>query len=266
MQLCRNDLKSLLSQNQSMWKDTPHAGLLIDKGSPEWTDQADRKSAFIKQLSGLEFNADHPYTSAYGRWENATCATGTTPRFHHLQAEIQGRLYVGKERNNAIESGITTHHVWGAPMIPGSAVKGVCRSHAQDIGLNQQLTLWLFGNEHGEPLPEQQAVGQIIFHDAWWMPDSGPVQRKQQPFVQEIVTPHHSRYYSSEGDTAATDFDSPIPAPQIATHGKFLFVLEAVNPNETVGFKLAQQLLKETLSEHGIGAKGSSGYGYFSIT
>jgi CRISPR-associated protein Cmr6 len=259
--LVRDTIKPLLKE----WPTHPHAGLLIDKSSLEWTDKTDRKSGFIKKLAGLTFDTSHPYQAAYSRWKNATVATSTASRFCHCVAQIQGRLYVGTERNNAIEAGITTHRVWGAPMIPGSAVKGVCRAHALDIGLKKDIVHWLFGNEHGEADAEKQAVGQVIFHDAWWVPGSGPASRTSQPFVQEIVTPHHPKYYSSEGATPATDFDSPIPAPQIATHGKFLFVLEAVNPQETKGFMLAKQLLTETLSGHGIGAKGSSGYGYLSI-
>lgn len=265
MQLCRNSLQALLNNGSAMWEEAPHAGLLIDKGSPKWNANADHKPGFIKQLSGLKFDESHPYKTAYDQWKDATAASPCNSRFFQCEANIQGRLYVGIERSNAIEAGITTHRVWGAPMIPGSAVKGVCRSHALDIGLNNDLSHWLFGNEHGEANAERQAVGQIIFHDAWWIPASGPSTRQHQPFAQEIVTPHHAEYYRSEGGTPATDFDSPSPAPQIATHGQFLFVLEAVNPQEATGFMLAQQLLKETLSEHGIGAKGSSGYGYFSI-
>jgi CRISPR-associated protein Cmr6 len=71
---------------------------------------------------------------------------------------------------------------------------------------------------------------------------------------------HHPEYYK-EGKQAATDFDSPIPAPQIAVQGSFYFVIEG----DPAWSKLAKRLLEKGLSERGIGAKRSSGYGFFAV-
>jgi CRISPR-associated protein Cmr6 len=80
--------------------------------------------------------------------------------------------------------------------------------------------------------------------------------------VEEIVTTHHLDYYGSEGQTPATDFDSPVPNAQIAVQGRFLFVLEG--PGSTSGWlDLAAEMLTAALSIRGIGAKTRTGYGLF---
>jgi CRISPR-associated protein Cmr6 len=152
------------------------------------------------------------------------------------------------------------------PYVPGSSVKGVVRAHA--LGS-------VFGDEHPEIIDElfgvdadpdkghpQGLSGLVTFHDAWWVPDSAPEPHKNRPLVEEIVTTHHLDYYGSDGQTPATDFDSPVPNAQIAVQGRFLFVLEG--PGATSGWlDLAAEMLTAALSIRGIGAKTRTGYGLF---
>lgn len=63
------------------------------------------------------------------------------------------------------------------------------------------------------------------------------------------------------GGVEATDFDSPVPAPQIATSGKFYFVVEGPQ----AWAELARHLIQQALSNNGVGGKGSSGYGYLKV-
>ena len=256
----------------------PHPGLLLHKGLGQTAEDNNKtaKSQLIGQV--CQIKASGLYQRAYDRWQTATCSQAMSQRFASVTAGIEGRLYIGTERSNALETGITTHRSYGMPLIPGSAVKGNCRSHALAIGLAAKYAQWIFGNEWGgdsqkasPPRAEDSNAdtgGALIFHDAWWEPGSGPAGKTQQPFAPEIITPHHSAYHSSGGKTPATDFDSPIPAPQIATHGRFYFVIEsrepAASPATASYLALARELLIETLQHQGLGGKGSSGYGYFS--
>ncbi len=254
LELCRRNLKPHLGGSTLR---SANAGLLLRRGLTEYEaaqSEADgskgggKKQALIAKIAGIE--PCKLYKTAFDRWEKAIASNGM--RFVRFRADLIGRLYIGLSRENGLETGISVHHAYGMPLIPGSAVKGLARSIARTmLKQHADAITWLFGNEHDVDDPEAQEAGSIVFHDAWWIPDD-------KPFVEEIVTPHHSGYYA-EGKAPATDFDSPIPAPQIAARGSFLFVLEG----EPRWCNLARDLLEHGLQERGIGAKTTSGYGLF---
>jgi CRISPR-associated protein Cmr6 len=244
-QLCRNDLRALLNKPHE-----PHPGLLLARGMTDWPADGEAggkaKAAHIAIITQLK--ASDLYLAALERWQKATAETG---RFVSLQTNLIGRLYIGVTRENALETGVTTAHAYGMPMIPGSAVKGLCRAAAKRLKLGDSARLYMFGNETDSAEAE---AGGLVFHDAWWVGKS-----TDKPFVREIVTPHHQDYYGSEGKTPATDFDSPIPANQIAVTGAFYFAIEG----DVAWTGVAKRLLQMALADTGIGGKRSSGYGFF---
>ncbi|HRI93051.1 MAG TPA: type III-B CRISPR module RAMP protein Cmr6, partial [Accumulibacter sp.] len=230
-----------------------HCGLLLSKGLvsfPEGEQAGETKAGHIRAVA--ELAVPDFYRAAFKRWQQATV---DDKRFLSFSARLAGRLYIGVVRANALETGVTISHTYGMPMIPGSAVKGLCRASAGKWLENTEARRWLFGNEPGEGA-ESSEIGGLVFHDAWWVPE-----KDLKPFAAEVVTVHHSAYYGSEGREDATDFDSPVPAAQIAVRGSFHFVVEGL-PMWT---QLARRLLKEGLQQDGIGAKRSSGYGHFAV-
>ncbi|MDP2834553.1 MAG: type III-B CRISPR module RAMP protein Cmr6 [Pseudomonadota bacterium] len=248
--LCREKLRPLLENNfAALEGKSPHPGLLLARGMadyPEGAGAGEAKAAFIRALSQLE--ASPFYEAAFERWERIT---RNDTRFATLEAPLQGRLTIGVVRDNPLETGLTTAHAYGMPLIPGSAVKGLCRAAAGEWEMPEATREWIFGREPEYAIDPGEAGG-LVFHDAWWIPEG-------RPYAPEIVTPHHPGYYGSEGETAATDFDSPIPAPQIAARGGFYFAIEGAPEWAAVAVKL----LKAALNERGIGGKRSAGYGYF---
>jgi CRISPR type III-B/RAMP module RAMP protein Cmr6 len=143
-------------------------------------------------------------------------------------------------------------HTWGRPYIPGSSVKGVVRAYAEKtLGQDNPLVREMFGAVP-ECADKEGLSGVVAFHDAWWLP-------KGSPFVPEVLTVHHTDYYTTEGVTPASDKDSPVPVSLLAVEGKFLFVLEG----PPAWAKLAGKWLEAALVASGIGAKTRSGYGYF---
>lgn len=62
-------------------------------------------------------------TARYQRWK-ATTADAT-----RFQALARSRLVLGLGGESAIETGLTLQHVTGLPIIPGSALKGLCRAY-----------------------------------------------------------------------------------------------------------------------------------------
>lgn len=252
IRLCRNDLRTLLTGNPNY----PHPGLLLARGMTEWPAEGEgggkAKKALIDKITRLK--PSPLYRAALERWRKVTAEHG---RFAAFQAELVGRLYIGVTRENALEAGVTTAHAYGMPMIPGSAVKGLCRATARRMKLGEQARQFMFGSDppnKDNPADESREMeaGGLVFHDAWWV-------GKSEPFVAEIVTPHHQAYYK-DGSVPASDFDSPIPANQIAVSGAFLFVIEG-DPGWT---GVAKRLLQMALADTGIGGKRSSGYGFFS--
>lgn len=243
-QLCRHTLRDLLSRDRS-----PHPGLLLARGLTAWPANGEgggqAKKALIDRVAKLR--PDGLYLAALARWQRLTA---DAQRFTAFQATLSGRLYIGVTRDNALETGVTTSQTYGMPLIPGSAVKGVCRAAARRLNLGAEAVRWMFGAETAEAAE----AGGLVFHDAWWVGG-----RNDHPFVLEVVTPHHVEYYGSQGETPATDFDSPIPAYQIAVRGAFHFAIEG-DPAWT---RVAARLLQIALAETGIGGKRSSGYGLF---
>src|SRR5437660_6750837 len=46
---------------------------------------------------------------------------------------VQGRLIVGLGGENILETGITLHHTYGVPMIPGTALKGLAAHYCDQV-------------------------------------------------------------------------------------------------------------------------------------
>ncbi|HPP47996.1 MAG TPA: type III-B CRISPR module RAMP protein Cmr6 [Accumulibacter sp.] len=273
--LCRRDLQALLEHaRQEAHKDAsrrqPHAGLLLQRGlpacqgapatadpppvSPEPAADGEIKAGHLRAVASLRCS-DY-YRSAFRRWQ---AATADGERFNAFDASLAGRLYIGVSRDNALETGVSVAHSYGMPLIPGSAVKGLCRASAGEWLAQREAIRWLFGEttpqaaDPDSPDTPGGERGGLIFHDAWWIPDDLP------PFVAEVITVHHPQYYASQGKTPASDFDAPVPAPQLAVRGAFRFVIEG----PPLWTALARRLLVAGLQQRGIGSKRSSGYGFF---
>lgn len=254
-QLMREALRPLYREAS----DT-HPGLLIQRGhafhDQDTEEGCKAKTAHIQNICAI--TPTPLYHHAYQRWQSATA---DPLRFGQLELALESRLFIGLTGGGMLETGCAISHSYGMPYIPGSSVKGVVRAQARDSRFGHEhpaIINELFGvdadPEKGHP---QGLSGLVTFHDAWWVPGSA-----DHPLVEEIVTTHHPDYYRNEGQTPATDFDSPVPNAQIAVQGRFLFVLEG--PRDTPGWlDLAEKMLTAALSTRGIGAKTRTGYGLF---
>jgi hypothetical protein len=99
-------------------------------------------------------------------------------------------------------------------------------------------------------------VGQAVFLPAYtWEP-------AQADLALEVITPHHPQYY--RGDPAydqAPDNERTIPQlfPVIASDQVFAFAIPGTNHIQ----ELAREWLRQGLACIGLGARKSSGYGWF---
>ena len=223
------------------------------------------------------------YALAYERWKAAipTDTSSVLP--------VQGRLIVGLGGDNVLETGLTLHHTYGVPFIPGSALKGLAAHYCDEVWGQRQApeSAKLPDDNHqfrrlrrGEVCANNgvhtqtgtfheilfgttEDSGHIIFHDAWIDPASLTGQ-PNSGIVLDVMTPHHSDYYSDPTDTVApTDFDDPTPITFLSVAGKFHIAVscDVAGEDGQKWAKLAFDLLTEALREWGVGGKTSSGYG-----
>lgn len=269
-----------------------HAGLLIQRGLSVWeVGEKPEKSKLIKVITAIR--PSDLYQLAFDRWllhtYQGTGVTKINPQFASVNAQINGRLYTGLALGGTLETGVTTQHGYGMPMLAGSSVKGAVRAYAETLFSQKDATGKIIlkkddkGVERSIVDPQMQPIldvlfgtdetatkqnaGYLIWHDAWWVPaltKEGKYSANDdaKPFASEIVTVHHQKYYSdTTGTVEALDMESPIPNQQLAVQGSFYFVIEG----EEQWVKTAKQLLENMLQQFGMGAKAASGYGYFEV-
>ncbi len=290
MKLMRNNLSPLMPNICDA-----HAGLLTQRGLQKWEDgEKETEKKLVETIASVK--ANELYFLAFQRWlittYNSTKVENGNPNFATIGASINGRLYTGLATGGALETGASTHHTYGMPMLTGSAVKGAVRTYTEQLfaqrdddgkiifeqdpndkkikrikiadSEKQKLLDILFGKV-AENDSETDDAGYIIWHDAWWIPpvnNDGTLSTggANRPFVEEVVTVHQQKYYGGELDQAL-DMENPIPNQQIAIQGGFYFTIQG--DEKWVNF--AKELLVATLENQGMGAKTSSGYGYFTI-
>ncbi len=178
------------------------------------------------------------------------------------------RLIIGLGNASPLEVGLTLHHTYGTPIIPGSALKGMCAHHAWEIFFNPDAenakkprarTEYFTYEQYCFLFGDSSQAGCLTFHDAWIYPES-----LEKALCRDIITPHHQEYYSNQGTHPPTDFDSPVPVPFLSVCGKFQVLLscDGISPQECHKWiALTKHLLRDALANRGIGGKTSSGYG-----
>jgi CRISPR-associated protein Cmr6 len=112
----------------------------------------------------------------------------------------------------------------------------------------------------------QKQAGKVIFFDAF--------PEQDVSIKLDIMNPHYPKYYSDR--KAPTDWQNPTPIKFLTVENtSFNFAL-ALNKKETdknrnkidsdpAQLDAAEKWLRKALEEHGVGAKTSIGYGYFSV-
>lgn len=262
-----------------------HSGLLLQRYLCEAATGKEGNPGERREILQAAINAaanadvQSLYQKAYGRW-NASLPKAPPP----VDLATQERLIVGLGSENVLETGIRLHHTYGMPIIPGSALKGLAAHYCDQV--------W---GERGNPRPSDESLrfrsdreadrknnraaepqgdfhrllfgntddsGCIVFHDAWYVPDS-----ETEPLKLDVMTPHHPDYNRDPSDPkfcAPTDFDNPTPIPFLSVKGNFHIAVSWHGPEHDESQKwaeLALSLLRDTLFEWGVGGKTSSGYG-----
>jgi CRISPR-associated protein Cmr6 len=163
------------------------------------------------------------------------------------QARTIARMVVGLGNESLLENNLCLHRTYGVPIIPGSALKGLCSSFAHRfLGAD-----WQKGSQaHQAAFGDTSTQGYVTFFDALPLPQTWTLER-------EVMTVHHQDYYSGKEAAPPADWDDPNPIPFISASGTFLLAFHA--PESWSG--AISELLEVALVHEGVGAKTSSGYG-----
>jgi CRISPR-associated protein Cmr6 len=184
-----------------------------------------------------------------------------------LVVRPMGAVVTGTGAGGVRNVGIELHGTYGWPVLPGTALKGAAHSFARDeTETHDDTVAAVFGAPPSGGDDGLARAGAVTFLDT--LPGPGGVA------VGEHVLTPHTRGYRIGGDDDEADADAasgpkppgeylnPVPIPfLVLTDG--VFHIHLVGPQPEVG--QAAALLAEALSEIGLGAKTTSGYGYFEI-
>jgi len=244
-------------------------GKLVDKDVTRkniFIEVANRKIKIEEYLNRAKSSLENLKSNNY----HVECFTLTT----------NSRWLVGLGQKGALEVGLMLHPLYGYPYIPSTMLKGLTRSwleiaedeldgqiieNGEELHVLRQMKK-TFGsaskNENAASLNKnkelinvfENQMGEVLFFDS--MPT------KEPKFELDIMNPHYGPYYESNGNKAPGDWYSPIPITflTVAPKTTFWFGLASRDKSE---LEKSKKWLIAGLTELGVGAKTSSGYGYF---
>jgi CRISPR-associated protein Cmr6 len=281
------------------WPDPlpAHVGLWLDRYLVEPQEDKETKEKLGRTLlhRGAELALDRPdrpalaaYRPIFDRWRRRaedSSDRGTIRRVIELKT-LSRLLLHPSTATSVIDGSLLLHHTYGVPYIPGSALKGICRARARRQGLllpqryeglikdaneprgRNQEPPWvteLFG--YVEDGKEGGLAGIVDFWDALWIPPKADAKRTKAPLARDIVNPHHSTYYTTQGHErpAPRPTEDPIPTHflSVPPETPFLLVLEgpAIPGIDNLLDFILDEFLLPALEFDGIGAKTAAGYG-----
>ena len=240
-----------------------------------WTHtKADRngvgegKTTFLQAFVS-RFNDPHEYNPFLARRD---AALAHQPEAKSVDATSSAPLLVGLGRWNPTGIGFNLDRFTGCPFIPGSSLKGLLREAARLVSSNElpdqsdaSIAYWkanltkVFGRGPGEKQEgtEEEHPGSVRFFDAY------PI--KWPTLELDVLTPHHSDYYGDPAKVAA-DWEDPVPVHFLRvakTTIRFWFAARHASDAKQSDLEQVAALLPVALDWIGIGAKTSSGYGWF---
>jgi len=274
-----------------------HLGLAYDAWAPVGSDGKvpdNRRSNWLTELADLAVSPD--YARAFERWKASFGAPGDRV----FELTLASRLIVGHGNASATDVGLTLHHTWGVPIIPGAALKGLL-AHYVDV---------VYGPENGDLPPWEQPEGErerARYQGVTW--DGGGRRIRRGPGevyralfgAPEADEDRVMREHGQEAGALAglvsfhealyvpqsADGDRPFAVDVLTVHQKRYYDSAGKQwPNDydspnPVGFltirpnvrmlfalsgpgdwtELAERLLTDALREWEVGGKTSSGYG-----
>jgi len=280
----------------SSLENTPdHVALAYDAWAPMGDDGKVPDSERAKWLSKLaDFAVAPDYSRFFQRWK----ASFSAPGDRVFELELASRLLVGQGNSSATDVGITVHHTWGVPVIPGSALKGLL-AHYVDAVYGPSEPAKKPWEQEGEERQRADYQGVrwrgrriergpgAVYRALFGAPDAeedGALRARgyeagasaglvtfhdalyvpwsapdDKPFAVDVLTVHQKHYYDSAGESWPNDYDSPNPVAFLTVRPRARFFFALSGPADWT--ELAEKLLRDALQKWGVGGKTSAGYG-----
>lgn len=273
-----------------------HVGLGYDRWAPIEASTGkvpdERRKEWLRALARTRVSED--YEVAYERWVASLKSEDSCL----AEAEMAARLLVGHGNPSPTEVGLTVHHTWGVPVIPGSALKGLL-NHYVDAVYGPTVTgihpmdpdypaeererapyrgvTWAGsriehgpGEVHRALFGAPRAKSDELFAELGAGETAGlvvfhdalfvPGRSGDQPFATDVLTVHQKDYYDREGRSVPNDYQDPVPVGFLTVRPKTRFLVALSGP--AAWTRLAMDLLRDALVEWGVGGKTTSGYGH----
>lgn len=194
----------------------------------------------------------HPDMKALARDVRARRAAWIEPLVQHgvarrlvLRATTDVVLHLSSP--GPLELGMAVHHVYGFPVLPATAIKGL--AHAVAATTDASLADALYGR--------QETTGRVAILDGF------PIEFNIR---RDVMTPHFSAWYQNKPDAKPDDTDDPKPIPflSVSAGSQFEVVLLArVRDTAVADLDMVESHVQKGCEERGLGAKTSAGYGAF---
>jgi CRISPR-associated protein Cmr6 len=260
-----------------------HPGLLLDRFLPfdrseGWNFDMERKNPFLGEFAR---RANQSYADNNAPWRQWSKRHRAIYPENDLDSRMltlvpNWRWIIGLGNNTILETGLTLHHTYGIPYIPGPGLKGLTQAYVnltpsrknelcQSVGKERSTFERIFGTQYEmgkeEPEDKERFAGEIVFVGGV------PVDDDQDPprLVVDVMTPHFPKYYQdAQGRRAPLEVEDPVPVAFLAcTGGAFDITIATRCPQGRELLDLTIELCREALDELGIGGKTGKGYGYF---
>lgn len=230
-----------------------HAGLLINFYLQGDKDDRETRKYLLDCACQAPKTAKELYQTAYNLFKGCLPSNSISKL-----VKVDGRTVIGLGIESPLEVGLTLHHTYGVPYIPGSALKGLASHYCAQVWGEHNDQFKLDGQYHKVLFGATDESGYIVFNDGWITPES-----LITCLDVDVMAVHHPEYYRSDKNKPPSDFDDPTPITFLSIKGEFLLVLYCDVSNKQGGewADLAMKLLLEALENWGVGAKISAGYG-----
>lgn len=259
IQTCRNQLR----MDKTALSKCSHAGLLLSLYLQN--DSKEARDTLLDCTCRAPKASKQMYQNAFDLFKQCLPHNSVS-----ALVSVDGRAVIGLGVESPLETGLTLHHTYGVPYIPGSALKGLASHYCAQVWGEHNGEFKCAGKYHELLFGTTEGSGYIVFNDGLITPNSlhesiegNATLRPVSCLEIDVMAVHHPNYYKADNDPPPSDFDDPNPIKFLSIQGSFFLSVfcDTLGNSGKAWANLSMELILEALGNWGIGAKTSSGYG-----
>jgi CRISPR-associated protein Cmr6 len=215
-----------------------------NRGQLELLRELMNRRALVPDFAGLQ----ELIAACDARWQQTAEELGAVT----FSARPHWRAIIGLGTNALLGGGITLHPIFGFPVVPATALKGVSRVYAQWVleRPEEEMNTLL-----GKAEAEGQLRGDLLFLEG--SPAALPVVER------DVINPIFGAYYRDVRTPPASYLSpSPIFFLTLGAGSLYRFGVASLSGDPEAAER-GVRWLQGALTELGVGAKTGAGYGYW---